>query len=410
MRHLIWVLLLAFDLAVWAEPAGAQRNEHTLGGAAFSSDGSLVAFHTQSMPKTEFAVLEVSSGKSFRFVLPAPHIEMHDLVWARSTSTLMFVSLDPAPSVDVPSYELSILSGYGTHIWSIAFTAGEPQAAKVLATREGVRLPALSPDGSKVAYFLPVRLPREQNAPPNRFVDRANATVFETNLATGQTSRVSLSQFKYPRALYYDGPDGWFFSADEPSYLSIRENVEFWSSTRPSAPPGKGMFDQLTSGIKSFRLERGETLPDYPDYKRPHPANAPIQSRLTGVTADGRPILYGAPGPENTAGNQLRNSLSRAAGVPPVEIKEGFMAFAPDGRRTDYFLPSAPATFDANTGGIAVDGGLTRFVTIMMKTDPSKPDYGRSSARLFLFEDQKLILERDVSDILAKAKTVQIGQ
>jgi hypothetical protein len=210
--------------------------------------------------------------------------------------------------------------------------------------------------------------------------------------------------------LYYDGPDSWFFSADAPSYLRIQGNVEFWSSARPSAPPGKGTFDQLTGGIKSFRLERGEALPDYPDHKQPWPAEAPIRSRLAGVTADGRPILYGAPGPENTEGNQLRNSLSRAAGVSRVEMKEGFMSFGHDGRRVDYFPPSPPAAFNANTGGVAVDGGLKRFVTIMMKADRNKPDYGRSSARLFLFEGQTLLLERDVSDIIAKAETVEIGR
>jgi hypothetical protein len=258
-----------------------------------------------------------------------------------------------------------------------------------------------------VAYFLPVRLPRE--APPKLFLDRQTAAVFETDLATGQTTRVSPSQYKFPRALYYDGMDSWFFSADEPSYLTVRGNVEFWSSSRPSAPSGKGTFEQLTGGIKSFRLERGEALPDYPDHKQPWPAEAPIRSRLAGVTAEGRPILYGAPGPENTEGNQLRNSLSRAAGISRVEMKEGFMAFEQENKRVDYFPPSPPPAFNANIGGIDVDGDLKRFVTIMMKADPRKPDYGRSTARLFLFEGQALLLERDVSDITAKAVTVQIG-
>jgi hypothetical protein len=89
-------------------------------------------------------------------------------------------------------------------------------------------------------------------------------------------------------------------------------------------------------------------------------------------------------------------------------MKEGFMAFGADGGRLDYFPPRPPAAFDANAGGVGVDGSLKHYVTIMMKTDRSKPDYGRSTSRMFLFDEQTLLLERDVSDIIARAETIQI--
>lgn len=375
-----------------------------------SRDGKLLAFVMQGMPRNTFVVLELDTGRSMRFELPPAHAEMRDLAWAPTSNTLLFVSLEPAASGSrLP--DPSILGGWGTHIWSVAFGEdGTPQPASVIARGRGVRLPALSPDGTKVAYFHPVAAPGQEAM--LQINPLGALAVFERDIASGEAVRVSESQYKLPRRLFYDGADAWLFSADEPAYVTRMGGSVFWSSTRPSAPPGKGTFDQLTSGIKSFRMERGEVLPDYPDFKQPWPAMgvAPVKSMLTGVTSEGEPILHGAPGPENTAGNQLRNSASHYVdGISRVEMKYGYIAFRADGEREIYFPPAPPAAYDANTGGGGVDTAMKRYFAISMKADLSKPDAGRSTSRLFLYEGQTLVQERDVSDIVAKADTVQIA-
>ena len=399
---------LVFALMAWALPARAQGDLHGSGEGELSRDGALLAFYAQGTPRNAFVALDVASGKSFRFVLPAGHHEMRDLVWAQSSSTLLFVSRTGDGS---PASTFSIPSGHGTHIWAIDFTKGDPKPAKVIAHGSGFRWPALSPDESKVAYFHPVPLPREE--PPNSILWPQAFGVFETDIATGEVVRASKSQYGLPRRLYYHGKDAWLFSADHPQYVNVSGRSEFWSSVRPGSPPAMGTFDQLTEGIKSFRMERGETLPGYPEFRRPWPpmGMAPVRSALVGVTTDGRPVLYGAPGPENTPANQMRNSASYYVdGLTRIEMMDGYIAFGPDDAREIFFPPALPAGYDSNTGGAGMDGAMKRYFNISMKADLSKPDAGRSTSRLFLYEGQTLLIERDVSDIVAKAETVHIAE
>lgn len=399
---------LVFALLAAALPARAQEKLHSLGDGALSADGSLLAFHTPGTPGNSFVVLEVDTGQSWRFVLPEPHVEMRDLVWSQLSNTLMFVSR----AGDGKLYSAhSILTGHGTHVWSLDFTQDDPQPTKVIAQGSGFRWPALSPDGAKLAYFQPVPLPNEE--PPNAIVWPAAYGVFERDLATGEAHRVAKSQYGLPRALYYDGADAWMFSADHPQYVHRSGQLQFWGSARPGAPPGKGTFDQLTSGIKSFRMERGEVLPDYPDFKRPWPAAdiAPLQSMLVGVTLDGRPILQGEPGPENTAANQQRNMMSwYVDGVSRVPMRYGFAAIGKAGEREVYFMPGFAEGYSGNVGGVGIDAGLKRFFRIDVRMNPDAPETNLSTARLFLYEDQSLILQRDVSDIIAKAEIVRIAE
>lgn len=400
---------LVATLMVWATPSQAQENLHTLGGAAISQDGSLLALNARGTQRNAFVVVDLDSGQSTRFVLPEPHVEVDDLVWAQSGNVLLFVTLDPSGSKSILPPD--IRGGWGTHVWSIDFTDDAPAAPKVIARDLGVRLPALSPDGSKVAYFLPVALPGQDPNMPR--MARGAYAVFERDIASGETARVAKSQYIYPRQLFYDGADAWLFSADEPAYLTQMGGSQFWSGARPSAPPGKGTFDQLTSGIKSFRMERGEELPDYPDFKQPWPAMdvAPPKSMLVGVTPDGRPILHGAPGPENTEANQQRNMMSwYIDGVSRVPMRYGYVAIGKAGEREVYFTPDFAPGYNGNTGGIGVDGALKRFFRIDVKMNRDNPESTLSTARLFLYEDQTLILQRDTADIIAKAETVQVAE
>lgn len=400
---------LVLGAALWAAPVQAQESLHTLGGTAISRDGSLLALNARGTQRNAFVVLDLDSGESTRFVLPEPHIEVDDLVWSQTDNTLLFVTLDPSESKSIlPPH---IRGGWGTHVWSMNFGADGPGAAKVIARDDGVRLPALSPDGSKVAYFLPVKLPG-QDLRTARMTSGAYA-VFERDIASGEAARVAKSQYIFPRQLFYDGGDAWLFSADEPAYLTQMSGSQFWSSIRPGAPPGKGTFDQLTSGIKSFRMERGEALPDYPDFKRPWPDMdiAPLKSMLVGVTLDGRPILQGEPGPENTAANQQRNMMAwYVDGVSRVPMRYGYAAIGKAGEREIYFTPGFAEGYSGNTGGIGVDGALKRLFRIDVRMNPHAPETNLSTARLFLYEGQTLILQRDISDIMAKAATVQIAE
>lgn len=403
MKRLV-VGLACLSVLAFAAPARAQTT-HGLGDAAFSPDGSHLAFHVQGRPKTGLLVLEVGTGKAYRLEMAAPHVEARDIGWSPTGDKLLFVSLDPTGAVMRDSY---ILGGWGTHIWSVDF-GDAAHSAKVLAKTAGARWPALSADGGKLAYFKPVPLPREE--PPNRIMDPKAFAVFETDLATGEAARVAKSQYATPFELFYETADTWLFAAAEPQYVTNFSGSVFWSSTRPSAPPGKGSFDQLSEGVKSFRMERGEVLPDYPDFRQPFPpvGVAPPKSRLAGQTQDGRPILYGAPGPENTTGNQVRNSLSwYVPGVSRVEMKEGYMTFAADGTRQVYRPPAWPAGYNAFTGGMAVDGGLKRFAAIMTKVDPKTGT--QSPSRLFLYEGDALKREIDVPELASGAEIIVVSE
>lgn len=397
-------------LALLAAPAQAQGKMHDMGDARMSRDGKLIAFLLQGMQRNTFVVVEIDSGRSTRIDLPPMHDEVRDLAWAQTSNTLMFVSAAPAAfGAELPAP--SIASGAGTHIWSIAFDAyGQPGPAAVIVRGKSVRRPALSPDGTKVAYFHPVPVPGQEAT--SLIAPLSAYAVFERDIAGGEPARVSESQYKTPRELFYDGADAWLFSADEPAYVTRMSGSVFWSSTRPGAPPGKGTFDQLTSGIKSFRMARGEVLPDYPDFKQPWPAMgvAPMKSHLVGVMGDGRPILFGAPGPENTAANQQRNMMSwYVDGVSRVDMRYGYVAIGPQGKRQVYFMPGFADGYDGNVGGMGVDGALKRYFRIDIKTGDRTPETIHAKSRLFVYEGETLILGRDVSDILASAATVQIA-
>lgn len=408
MRRLWTILSVVLAILVAGFPAFAQSPQrHAAGPTAISADGRYVAFTTNDMSATEFFLLDSETGRAFRMLAPQGHLALGDLVWTRTGSTLMFVSVArPATRFG----DSTIYGGYATHIWAIDVTPDGPGPGRVLAKGDGVRLPALSPDGSHVAYFLPVRLPREG---PDSVMLRTAFAVFETDLATGAVTRVAPSQFSYPRALFYDGPDRWFFSAQEPAYLNVSRDVQFWGP-RP-APSGKGTFDQLTDGIKSFRLQRGETLPDYPGFKEPYPAmgTAPIKSLLVGQTLDGNPILFGSPGPENTAANQTRNMYSNyIKGMERVEMAYGYVAFDKDGKRSTTFIPpTPPKEFELGIGGNAVDGSLRRYLTVRTKSTVRglfQPDDPNNPHRVFLYDGGQLLLQKDVRDIAASASRVQL--
>lgn len=411
MKSLLLVLGLLATLAVWIAPAQAQRSTHWTGQGAFSPDSSLLAFYVQGRPANEVVVLEMSSGRSFLFELAAPHVELQDLSWAPSGNILLFVSMDPA-AIESKMSDRTILGGHGSHVWAITFTAEGPQPAKVIAQGQGVRLPALSRDGAKVAYFQGVWLPGQERR--RTFMSPDAYAVFERDISTGEVARAASSQYKTPRELFYDGDDAWLFSADDAAYPRNERGIQFWG-IRP-APPGKGSFGQLTNGISAFRMMRGEVLPDYPDHIRPYPENAPPGSSLAGMMSDGRPMLFGIPG-ETTAGEQLKSVLGD---VPALTLKQmtkrAYIAVKEDGTYETYFAPEPPGIFHwdkggGNTGGAAADSMLKRYFRIQQpyqKDQPSEERY--QTSRLFVYEQQALVLERDVADILAKSTAVEIAE
>jgi len=393
-------------LALWAAPARAQ--EHLGGDGALSPDGTLLAFVQQGRPQGEFLVLEIASGRSFRFVMSAPLADVRHLSWAPASNTLVFSSLDNGV---VSGAAMFAANPRASAIWSVAFTAEGPQPAKELARGEELQTPALSPDGSKLAYFEVVRLPKD--SPERRVIPPMAAFgLFEVDLQTGAAARVAAVQYKFPRELYYDGADAWLINVDEAAYPTEIRGSQFWSATRPGAPGGAGSFDQLTGGIKSFRVKRGDALPVYPASFETYPAMgvAPLKSRLVGVTSAGEPILYGAPGPENTAANQQRNTASwYVQGIARVPMKEGYIAYRRDGAPEIYYPPPHPERYASITGGWGVDGAMKRFFSIRMTPYPTPDDFGLTTSRLFLYEGQSLLLERDVTDIIMKAEKVVIG-
>lgn len=406
MKRVVRFLALALALAIWGSPVFAQGTEHARGEGAFSRDGKLLAFLQEGRPDREFIVVEVDGGRAFRFVMAEPHAYVRDLAWAPGSNALVFVSLDLSKRASATT---AVAGPWASTVWSVAFGEEGPETARKLAEGEAIRTPALSPDGTKVAWFQPV--PKPDEAPPKQIHMPKAFAVFEADFASGATNRVSASQYEAPRSLFYDGPDAWLFNAMGPAYLHQNRSIYFWTGNRPDAPPGKGSFDQLTGGVKSFRMTRGETLPAYPDHVRPYPASAPLKAWLAGVAADGRPILFGAPGAENTAANQQRNTASwYVDGVSRVSMREGFVALKSDGAPEVYYPPETPAAYHNYPGGFGVDGLMKRYFAIRMRPYPTPTDYGLTTSRLFVFEGDRMIVERDVTDIITKAEKVTIGE
>lgn len=405
MRHVTRLLAVLAALAMWLAPAWAQGTEHTRGEGTFSRDGKLLAFLQEGRPDREIIVVEVDGGRAFRLVLAEPYADARDLAWAPGSNTLVFVSRD----MGVKASATSAVSGpWASTVWSVAFGEDGPQPARKLAEGEALRTPALSADGAKVAWFQPVAKPNE--APPKQIVTAQAFAVFEKDIASGETTRVASSQYEGPRALAYDGPDAWLMNVMGPAYLHENRSIHFWSGNRPDAPPGKGTFDQLTGGVKSFRMVRGETLPGYPEHVRPYPVTAPLKAWLAGVTTDGRPILYGAPGAENTAANQLRNTASwYVDGISRVPMREGFFTFRDDGTPEVLYPPETPAGYHNYPGGFGVDGGMKRYFAIRMRPYPKPGDYGLTTSRLFVFEGDRVIVDREVTDIIMAAERVTVG-
>jgi hypothetical protein len=390
------VLFSLLCALVWAGPVQAQAVQQRVTGLGeISRDGAFIALAPEGTPQREFTVLELASSRSFRFALPEAHYEAKDFAWAPSSNTLLFTS--------------------GSVIWSVEFTGEGPQAAKVLATGKGVSLPALSPDGTKLGWFERIPLPDEESWQPKLASDGYG--VFEKILASGAVARVSNSQYARPQRLYYETNDSWLFVADQPAYLSqmggaFQKKRYTWTPQHPKKPSGD--YSRDTDYIKSFRMERGESLPEPPQLKMPYPpiGVAPFQSRLDGVTREGHPILHGGPGPENTAQNRTAEQAKYYLRAPTggVPVKMAYLGVAPDGTRTIYYPPELPAEWSNEPAGAGMAGNMTRYFKTAMKPYANGRDYGYESARLFVFDGEAMVVQRDIWDIIAKAMVVQVSE
>lgn len=406
MRPVALALAIICSMVVCAGPVLAQAGEHRRGEGAFSPDSAFIAFIQEGRPDSEVIVLAPASGDSFRLQLPEGYHEVRNIGWAPSANILLFASRDATGTLSEPH---AIRGNHASAIWAVSFEEGAPAEARLLARGEDLRTPALSADGGKLAWFQPVPKPNEM--PPKQILSPQAYAVFEKDLATGETRRVAYSQYARPQKLFYQGADAWLFNADEPAYLHVNGGVQFWSGNRPSAPPGKGTFNQLTNGIKALRMTRDEMLPDYPDFVKPWPAMEilPPKSQLTGVTADGRVILWGAPGPENTMANQMRNTASwYVDGVSRVPMRNGYFTMDADGQKEVYYVPQTPEGYGNLPGGEGVNAALTQYYAVRMQPYPTPDDFGLDTSRFFLFEGADLVMQRDVTDIVEQATLVTL--
>lgn len=407
-RTIAILLLLAF-VPFWPITALAGPIlSHGSGDAALSADGRYLAFYTLGMPENIFFVTDFETGESWKYELPDNHHEVGDLVWTRQGHGLLFVSSKKHENPRAQAH----LYRYGSHVWRVQF---EPevgaQPAEILAEDVGVRRPVLSPDQSQLSYFA-LRGP-EGEMPEDREGFGGTRGIVEKTLPTGEARLVAPARIGPLWNLFYAGPDQWLFSTREPKYRRTLENGRvYWG--HQAAPPRSGTFNQKTNGIVSFRIARGDDLPEYPDFLRPFPSMEVVllKAMLMGQTVEGHPILLGAPGDENTSFNQLRNTLSwYQDSLSPVEMDMAYLVYDGDTLIDAWPVPSSPDGYRLNVGGTDIDAGLQYFASVKMSDNIAKryvySDH-RNDFKVFLIGRDGSKFERFVHDIAANAEFVKL--
>lgn len=416
VKPIAFVLTLVCAWVMWAAPSVAQQGStHIVGEGALSADGRYLALTLEGAPINSFAVVQVDTGRSFVFTLPASEMEVADLAWGTNASSLVFIS---KATKRIPRDQWRVDNGMEMSIWMIAFTPVGPQPAQRIERGEHRELPALSPDGSRLAWFQPVARP-EDNPPKLIPTSRTLGAfgVYERDLATGSVERVSGAQYNGLHSLFYADRDTWLLGVDDVLYL--RKNTGWfssgtlWARADTVGPPEPG-----TTGLMvrygSFRMARGEPSASKDKRSHPYPNEylAPIQSRLSGVTHDGYPILHGAPGPENTARNRETNSANaKGLGGRRIDFQDGFLVYGPDGLRSSYFMPARPNGYHGLPGGQGVDAGMMRaFDTGMGPTQGNTTGERLDASKLWVYQGQDLLLEATFAHIIGSAASIQIAE
>jgi hypothetical protein len=415
VKPIAFILTLICAWVMWAEPSLAQQGAtHSVGEGALSADGRYLALTLEGAPINSFVVVQVDTGRSFVFTLPASEMEVADLAWGTNASSLVFVS---KATKRIPRDQWRVDNGMEMSIWMIAFTPAGPQPAQRIERGEHLELPALSLDGSRLAWFQPVARPEDK---PPKLISTLRTVgafgVYEKDLATGLVERVSDAQYNGLHRLFYADKDTWLLGVDDVLYL--RNNTGWfssgtlWAKAETVGPPEAGMTGLMVR-YGAFRMARGE--PSASKDKRSHPypdeGVAPIESRLSGVTSDGFPILHGAPGPENTARNREINAANAyGLGGKRIEFRDGFLAYGPDGLRRSYFMPARPHGYHGLPGGQGVDAEITRaFDTGIGATPGNTTEQRFEASKLWVYQGQALLRETTFQQIVANADRIQIA-